>query len=57
MQAGGLEGLLREQLDLDDDEVAPLMAVLRRLGVKRPEVSIIRIIRISLLSLSRKAGE
>ena len=57
MQAGGLEGLLREQLDLDDDEVAPLMAMLRRLGVKRPEVIIIRIIRISLLSLSRKAGE
>ena len=34
-----LAGMLREQLELEDDEVGPLMMALKGLGVRRAEVS------------------
>ena len=36
---GDLAGMLREQLELEDDEVGPLMMALKGLGVRRAEVS------------------
>lgn len=36
---GDLAGMLREQLELEDEEVGPLMMALKGLGVRRAEVS------------------
>ena len=35
-----LEALLREQLQLEDSEVAPLMDALKRMGVRKAEVQV-----------------
>jgi len=39
-QGGGLWIQLHQQLELEDDELAPLVAALKKLGVKKPEVGV-----------------